>query len=394
MRILLAHNRYQQRGGEDVVFESERELLEQAGHEVTVFERHNVEITSYSALELLDLSRRTVWASDSASALRAIIAESRPEIAHFYNTFPLISPAAYYACSSAGIPVIQTLSNYRLICPGSELLRDGKPCELCITKKIPWPGIRHQCYRKSRVQTSVVATMLALHRLANTWNLRVATYIALTEFSRRKFIEGGLPADRIVVKPNFINPDPGPRDNERGYALFVGRLSREKGIRTLLRAWEDLPDIPLKIAGDGPQMPIVQQVAGRHRGGHISPLGWRPRSEIIDLLKGAQFLVIPSECYEGFPVTLVEALACGVPVIGSKLGGIEEVIRHGYSGLYFESGNASSLASIARSLWGDKTLRTHLGKGARSEFEAKYTAERNLEMLTEIFETALESRQA
>ena len=257
MRILLAHNRYQQRGGEDVVFETERTLLEKAGHEVSVYERHNDEIDAYSVWELIDLSRRTIWATDSASSIREILAQAQPDVAHFYNTFPLISPAAYYTCASAGVPVVQTLPNYRLICPGADFLRDGETCELCVSKTITWPAVWNRCYRESLGGSAVVTAMLAFHRLANTWKQRVDTYIALTEFSRRKYIDGGLPAHKIVVKPNFISPDPGPRSEESDYALFVGRLSKAKGIATLLRAWEELPDIPLMVAGDGPLMAFV-----------------------------------------------------------------------------------------------------------------------------------------
>ena len=389
MRILLAHNRYKQKGGEDVVFDTERTLLEQAGHEITVYERDNQEIDTNSVWELLDLSRRTVWATDSTSSLRKIITQTQPEIALFYNTFPLISPAAYYACDSAGVPVIQTLSNYRLICPGTNLYRNGKICELCISKGVRWPGIRHSCYRDSLGGTAVVAAMLAFHALMKTWKLKVHTYIALTEFSKRKFISGGLPADRIVVKPNFISPDPGPRIGESNYALFIGRLSREKGIGTLLRAWDLIPGLPLIVAGDGPLMKMVDEAATRDGGTNIQPLGWRSRDEIIGLIKGALFVVVPSECYEGFPVTIVEAFACGVPVIGSRLGGVGEVIRHGYSGLLFEPGDATGLAAAAQSLWQDPTLRTRLGRGARSQFESHYTAERNYEMMMAIFENAL-----
>ena len=391
MRILLAHNRYQQRGGEDAVFDTERGLLEQAGHEVTVYERHNQEIGAYSVWKLLDLSRRTVWATDSASSIRTILAENRPQVAHFYNTFPLISPAPYYACASAGVPVIQTLPNYRLICPGANLSRDGKICELCVTKRIAWPGIRHRCYRGSFGGTAVVAAMLTFHGMAKTWNLRVNTFIALTEFSRQKYIAGGLPADKIVVKPNFVNPDPGPRSVETDYALFVGRLSGEKGIATLLEAWERLHAIPLKVAGEGPLMGVVETAAKRTGRTNIELLGWRSRDEIVDLMKGARFLVIPSVCYEGFPLTIVEAFACGVPVIGSRLGGIEEVIRHGESGLLFEAGNATDLAATTKRLWTDKTLRVQLGHGARSQFESHYTAQKNYEMIMDIFEKALGS---
>lgn len=389
MRILLAHNRYQRRGGEDVVFDSERKLLEEAGHEVTVYERHNNEIADYSPWRLFDLSRRTIWATDSVAGFRDILARSRPQVALFYNTFPLISPGPYYACAAAGVPAIQTLSNFRLICPGTNLSRNGRTCELCISKRFAWPGIWHRCYRGSFKGSSVVSAMLAFHWMTGTWNLRVNTYIALTEFSRQKYIAGGLPAHKIVVKPNFMSPDPGQRTKESEYALFVGRLSKEKGITSLLDAWKNLTTIPLKVVGDGPQMDLVNSAANSRGRAHIEPMGWKSRDEVLELIKGSRILIIPSVCYEGFPMTIVEAFACGVPVIGSRLGGIEEIIQHGESGLLFEAGDAVELAAAVQRLWSDKALRDDLGRGARSQYESRYTSKKNYAMIMKILTNAL-----
>ena len=389
MRILLAHNRYQQRGGEDFVFETERALLENAGHEVVSYERRNEEIRHYPRAKLLDLPRRVIWATDSTSSIRRILREFRPEIAHFYNTFPLISPAAYYECAKARVPVVQTIPNFRLMCPGATFLRNKTPCELCLCKTIPWPSVYHACYRGSRVASTVVASMLAFHHAIGTWGSKVNVYIALTEFARQKFIEGGLPEEKIVVKPNFISPDPGEKTGDSGFALFVGRISEEKGIRTLLDAWRALPEIPLKVAGDGPLMPLVASFAEKAGGGRIQVLGWRSRDEVIRLMKGATFLVMPSEWYEGFPLTIVESFACGLPVLGSRLGGVGEVIIHERSGLHFEPGNSVQLATAVRRLWADEELRLRLGSGARAQFESQYTSERNYEMMMAIFENAL-----
>lgn len=385
----MAHNRYQNRGGEDIVFETEKALLQRAGHDVVVYERHNDEIASYGAWRRADLLRRTTWASGSARAIREILSAKRPRIAYFHNTFPLISPAAYYACVSAGVPVVQTLPNYRLICPGANLVRDDRICELCVGKLIPWQGVRHSCYRGSRTQSAAVAGMLLFHRLAGTWQRCVHTYVTLTEFSRRKLIDGGLPPEKVVVKPNFVYPDPGPRQHDAGYALFVGRLSEEKGVSTLLRAWGGLPGIPLKIAGDGPLRSIVDGAAARAPEAKVQALGWLSRRNTLDLVRGASFLVTPSSCYEAFPLAIVEALACGVPVLGSRLGAVGEIVRHEESGLLFDPGDPAALADTARHLWDDEPLRSRLGEGARAQFETLYTADRNYNLLMEIFDAAV-----
>lgn len=371
------------------MFEADRALLERAGHGITVYERHNDEIKSYRAWRRVDLLRRTIWATDTTAALRRMLACERIDVAHFYNVFPLISPSAYYACAAFGVPVVQTVQNYRHSCPAALLHRNGRICEDCVGKAIPWPGVWHGCYRQSRVETAAVAAMLAAHRLAGTWQMRVHTYVALTNFSRRKLIEGGLPAHKIVVKPNFLYPDPGPRAGDSSYVLFAGRLATEKGVATLLGAWQSLHSIPLKVAGDGPLMPLVEEAARKRRPGGIEPLGWRFRKETLELMENASFLIVPSESYETFGRVVMEAFACGVPVVASRLGSLSELIQDGHSGLLFEPANVEELAGAVRRLWDDKLLRERLGKGARSEFESRYTAERNYRMTMEIYENAI-----
>jgi len=389
MPVLLVHNHYKNRGGEDIVFEAERALLEQKGHRVVVYERHNDEIKDRGLARDLGLGLRTIWARDSAIAVRKIISEHRPRIAVFYNTFPLISPSAYSECGDAKMPVVQVLANYRLFCPGGQHLRCGNVCERCVGKFVPWPGVLHRCYRNSFTASSLVASMLFFHHLKGTWKDRVDAYIVLTEFMKRKSIAGGLPEKKIVIKPNFLDPDPGPRSIESDFALFVGRFSKEKGIRTLLKAWDALPDIPLKIIGDGPLSTMIEQTLSKKTEGTVELLGWRERDEVLEHLKNARFLVVPSEWYEGFPLTMVEALACGVPIVGSRIGGVGEIIADGGSGLLFEPGDADDLIEKVRRLWSDKALRIESGLKARSQFEAGFTAEKNYELLMEIFDRCL-----
>jgi glycosyltransferase involved in cell wall biosynthesis len=393
MKILLVHNAYQHPGGEDNVFNAERDLLAAAGHSVTTYLRHNDDISADGFFSSAKLATQTIWSQDSYRALGGLLRESRPDIVHFHNTFPLISPAAYYACAKAGVPMVQTLHNYRLVCPGSMLLRDGIVCEKCLGRSIPWPGIAHACYRGSRAVTSAVATMLTVHNVLGTWQHRVNAYIALTEFARRKFVEAGFCHERIVVKPNFVSLDPGRPVKKGDYALFVGRLSEEKGLRVLLHSWSELSNvIPLKIAGDGPLRDEMENLAQRTGLKSVSFLGRLRSSDTVNLMRGARFLVFPSLWFEGFPLTIAEAFACGAPVIASNLGAMCEIVEDGKTGLHFKVGDSVDLASKVEWAWihpGDLEV---MGRAAQAEYEAKYTPKRNYQMLIEIYQSVIRQR--
>jgi len=385
--MLLIHNLYQQPGGEDAVFRAEAALLRSQGHEVLEFVEDNRKLDCVSPLKAaLD----AIWSREVQRKLRALIQEKKPDVAHFHNTFLRISPAAYYACKEAGVPVVQTLHNYRLVCPGALLMRGGRVCEDCLRKAIPWPSVLHGCWRGSRMQTSVVAGMLTFHRVLKTWHEQVDCYIALTEFARRKFIQGGLPAEKIVVKPNFVHPDPGERKSPGSYALFVGRLSPEKGLGTLLRAWQGLKDVPLKVVGDGPLLEEFKTFSRGRKG--VEVLGRRSHDEVIALMKRARCLVFPSESYEGFPMTFAEAFACGLPVVASRLGAMAKIVEGGRTGLLSEPGNPEDLAAKVEWAWSHPERMREMGREARREYERKYTPERNYEMLMEIYHKAYERK--
>ena len=388
MKILLAHNQYQQPGGEDQSVSAEIAMLEAFGHEVIQYRIHNDSIKEMSSL---GIAARTIWNQTSFREVRELIRTHRPDIAHFNNTFPLISPAAYYAAQAEGVPVIQTLRNYRLMCPSAFFLRNQQVCEACLGRVIAWPAVLHRCYRQSRSATAVVAFMLTTHRLVRTWRNAVDVYIALTNFGRDTYIRGGLPEEKIVIKPNFVFPDPGPGNGQGGYAIFVGRLSEEKGIQLLLNAWSRLKkEIPLKIVGSGPLEPLVREAASRDP--RIECIGHMPSGQVANLVGEASFLVFPSLWYEGMPRTIIEAFAKGTPVIGSKLGAMQDLISHDRTGFHFQPGNASELASLVDSVWGNLARLEPMRLAARIEYENHYSYESNHERLINIYQQAMHSK--
>lgn len=389
MKILLVHNSYQQPGGEDVVFEQERCLLERSGHEVTIYRRSNWEIADYSAAKRLGLTAQMIWARDSRREIAQLLRLKKPDLAHVHNTFPVISPSIYASCAEAHVPVVQTLHNYRLLCPAAFFFRNGSVCEECLDHGL-WRGVQHGCYRDSRAATSAVAVMLAVHRSLGTWTRGVRRFIALTEFSRRKFTEGGLPQTRIDVKPNFVLADPGRQQDRGNHAVFVGRFSPPKRIITLLDAWQRLPtSISLRIIGGGPERDVLEAYAARNRLSNVRFDGQLPHSDVMQAIKSARLLVFPSEWYENFPMTIAEAFACGIPVVCSRLGAMEEIVADGRTGLHFTPGDPYDLAQKVQWASDHPAEMDAMGRAARDEYEAKYTAETNYNTLLNIYHKAL-----
>jgi glycosyltransferase involved in cell wall biosynthesis len=392
MRILLVHNSYQQPGGEDVVFEQERLLLERAGHHVMAYCRSNWETGDYSGLKKLDLARNTIWSKDTRKRFHSLLLEEKPDLVHVHNTFVMVSPSIYSICHEVGVPVVQTLHNYRLFCPAGTFFRDGHICEDCVEHSL-WRAVRHRCYHDSFSATATVALMLAVHRRRQTWIRDVDCYIALTEFARNKVVEAGLPANKVFVKPNFVDPDPNTRENGGDYALFVGRLSPEKRVSTLLTAWARLRNrIPLVIIGDGPQRAQLEREALDHALSSVRFHGQLPREQTLAAMHTARFLVFSSELYENFPVTIAESFACGVPVICSRLGGMQEIVEDGRTGLHFTAGDADDLAAKVDWAWNHPEHMHSMGKEARHEYEAKYSAEKNYPLLMNIYERVIRNK--
>jgi len=386
-KILLIHNYYRQPGGEDIVYEAELKLLKDSGHTVIAFNEDNKKLDeSY----FFKNASNTIWSIEAHKNLRSLLKNFKPDLAHFHNTFMRISPAAYYVCKKEGVPVVQTLHNYRLLCPKAMLMRDGQICEECICRSIPWPSIKYKCYRNSRSTTAVVAAMLSFHRLLRTWQNKIDMFIALSEFARQKYITGGLPGDRIMVKPNFVYPDLGIGEPKCGKVLFVGRISAEKGVSTLLEAWKYLKEIPLSIIGNGPLYDLLRQKAFNDGLSDIDWLGWKSRSQVLQVMQEMRLLIFPSEWYEAFSMIIVEAFASGLPVIASRLGTMAEIIDDGHTGLLFTPGDANDLAAKVQWAWSHPKEMIEMGKAARKEYEEKYTAERNYAMLMEIYQKVIE----
>ncbi|MEM1126797.1 MAG: glycosyltransferase family 4 protein [Bacteroidota bacterium] len=393
-RLLLVHNRIYEGpdrrvvSGENVAFRTEKALLEDRGHEVLTYERDNAEVVGMSTARTARVAAGSIWSASAYAELDALLAQTRPEVVHVHNTVPLISPAVYYAACKHGAAVIQTLHNYRMVCPSGLLMRDGQPCELCVDKAVPWPGVVHACYRSSRAATTVVGTMLTVHRALRTYQRYVHVYIALTEFARRRFIRGGLHPEQVMVKPNLLKGTADPGTGEGKYALFVGRLSEEKGIRDMLTAWTHLEEsCPLHILGDGPERGAVTEAARQDR--RIIYRGTQPHAEVLSAMQRASFLLVPSRYYEGFPMVLTEALPTGLPVIASRLGALRELVHDGQTGLHVRPADPRDLAEKVAHLLHNPAVLAQMRRQVRAAYEATYTPEANYLQLMHVYSKAL-----
>lgn len=377
-RVLVVHNAYQHCGGEDSVVEAEMALLRARGHAVELFSVHN---DSINGMGRVALAGRTLWSRTATAELDELITRFSPDVIHVHNTFPLLSPAIYWAASARHVPVVQTLHNFRLLCPQAMFLREGRVCEDCLGN-LPWRGVARGCYRGSRAQTAVLAGMVSAHRALGTWQNKVTRYIALNAFCRDKFIAGGLPAERVVIKPNFVDFKPPAALVREGF-LFVGRLSAEKGIQVLVDAAAHVSGARVAVAGTGPEAQVLKGASG------IDALGALDGEAVRVRMSGAVALVVPSVWYETFGLVIVEAFAAGAPVIASRLGVMPNLVEDGVTGLLFEPGNAADLAEKMRWALAHPEAMAAMGATARARYEALYTADRNYAQLTEIYREAI-----
>ena len=392
LSIFLAHNYYRSSSpsGENVVFEAEAELLRDRGHTVYKYVRRSDDIAEFSLADRAALGAKLIWSPQSYQDVRLQLIKYRPDVAHFHNIFPLISVSGLRACRELNVPALLTLHNYRLLCLNGQLARDGGVCEKCLGKRVPWPGVYHRCYRGSVPYSAAMAAMLLSSRIIRTWWKDVALFLAPSAFLRDKYIAAGFPADRIRVKSNFVARDPGIGNGDREYALFVGRLSLEKGLSTLLTAWKTLPHIPLVIVGDGPEKETVRAAASQLS--NVTVVGAVRHGEVVSYMQRARYLVVPSEWYENLTLVTLEAFACGTPVIASRLGSLIEVVDDGRCGLLFAPGDPHDLAVKADYLWSHPEYAGTLGEEGRSSYRAQFTAERNYEQLLEAYGTVRAGR--
>lgn len=394
MRILMVHNYYKTRGGEDIVFENEVKMLREKGHKVEVYTKNNLDIDEMNIISKSTIPFSTIWSREAFNAIKKIIKDFKPDIAHFHNTFPLISPSAYYACREEGIPVVQTLHNYRLICPSANLFRDGSICEMCVNGGLI-NSVKYKCYRGSTVQSATVAYMLKYHNNKNTWKNFIDKYIVLSEFSKKKFAEYEiLPLEKIEIKPNFLEYDPLTSNDDikinRVYGLFVGRLDKVKGIKTLLQACERLESNEyLYIIGDGDLKEWLKSEIIENDLQNVIFLGRKNFNETLNYIKNANFLVMPSIWYEPFGRTIIEAFACGIPVIGSDIGAVGEIVEDNKTGLLFKAQDYKELSTLMKKLFSNPELSNKLGMNARKKYLEKYTIEINYRELISIYNQVL-----
>jgi len=387
MNILIIHNSYQMHGGEDEVVRTETSMLERCGHKVTLFERCNADINRLSMVSKIQFVLQDIlWSKRTYDNIKEVIKTKRPDLVHVHNTFFVVSPSVYAACYEEGVPIVQTLHNFRFLCPIGTFYRNGRVCEDCLRwgKKAV---VFNRCWRNSLFFSFNLYRVIKKVEKGSILLKTVDRFIVLSQFSKQKYISNGFPEERMTVRPNAVEYSPIKSTRMGRYALFVGALRDYKGIETLTNAWHVLKDpLLLKIIGDGP---LRDRVKNSSSVSNIEYLGERSFDETMDAIKHARFLVVPSECYENFPRVIVEAFAYGVPVVGSRIGALEELIEHGRTGLLFEPGNIVELAHVLRTLIDDKEMLMAMKKHARQEYEAKYGFHDSYASLIEIYNKAI-----
>ncbi|MFC7303417.1 glycosyltransferase family 4 protein [Streptomyces monticola] len=394
MHILVVHNRYNsaQPSGENKVVDQEVELLRTAGHRVEVFERRSDDIAARSLLGKAKVPLLVPWNPAVRAELAARLRAARPDVVHIHNVFPLLSPAVLAACADAGVPAVATLHNYTQICPPGTLQRDGRPCTECVGAT-PLPAVRHGCYRGSRLATVPLAVSLSANR--RRWWTGVERFFCISAAQRDVLVRAGMPAERLVVKHNFV-PEPRARRADEGrHLLFLGRLAEAKGVRLLMAAWDEIAEeggagVPLVIAGAGPlEQEVTAWAAGRD---DVRYVGLYDPAQCRQAIARSVAVLAPSTWLEAFGLVVVEAMAAGVPTVAAGHGAFVELVEDGVTGLLHKPGESASLADCIRRITAEQDRNREMGRAARRRYEQGFSPAVGLERLVEGYRTAIAVR--
>lgn len=379
MKILQVHNKYVGKTGEETVVEEEKGILQEHGHQVIQYIKENSEIKGYSKVKNAMMLLGLTSSGKIRSELISIIKSEEPDVCHVHNTFPLITPVVYEVCKEMGLPVVQTLHNFKMICTNSLLFRNGEICEKCIGKSL-YNSIQYKCFRESYFATAAQAHVIQHHRRKGTWNNSIDKYICLTDFQRSKLIEGGVPAEKLIIKPNFVSESSSPSDFEE-FFLFAGKLDSWKGASDLMHLFQHNNSAKFIIIGKSENPDVFEHFS------NVSLLGERPREEVLDYMRRCKAVLFPSKCYEGMPMVILEAFAHGKPVITRNIGAMSSMVDHGVNGLKYNS--IDDFVKSVKLLESSEHLALELGKNALNEYKDKYTRIRGYENLLSVYNSVL-----
>lgn len=386
-RILQVHNFYQIPGGEDVVVRNEKRLLEEHGHKVYTYYRSNAELKEGGRLGKLCVPFTAVYSFKTVREVKKLIKEYQIDIVHVHNTLTMVSPSVFYAAFRCHVPIVQTLHNFRMLCPAGSFFRDNVICEECVRGGLKC-AVKHKCYRNSKLQSFVSAAVLKVHRVLGTY--RKVNFICLTEFNRNKLLALGdiVDAKKIFIKPNFtfaegIEPSNVPEQEE--YYLFAGRVEALKGVDIAIKAFEQIPDRKLYIAGTGPMMDEMQAYVKEHNIQNVKFLGYLQKEDMTEKFYHAKAVIMTSQCYEAFAMTIAEAYSYGVPVIAGRVGNMEGMVQEGVTGVKFTYNSSSDLAEKVKEF--EKLDRVTLKENAREFYQERLRPEDNYQKLMEIYES-------
>lgn len=385
MKVLQVHNFYQQPGGEETVLQGEAAVLRQNGHTVIQYTCSNHEIEHKGLASKVSTGLQTIWSRKHLAAITDVLEKQKPDVCHVHNTFPLISPSVFHACDRAKIPVVFTVHNYRLICANGLFLRNDQPCEDCLKTNM-WTGVKHKCYRDSGLATATLAAAMETHHFLDTWNKKVDVIVALTPFQKEKLVAKGIHPDKIVVKPNMVNHAAKASSGTGNGLLFIGRLDHVKGADLLLKIADRFPDLTINVLGQGPLSKTLSAVANIHCFGHLS------QERVMQKIKECRAVILPTRFYEGMPMTIIEAFACGKPVITTNHGAMPSMVTHGETGWLFSFNDFESLADRVKQAIDPLLNLEQIGENCLAQFDSKYSPAVGYQNLIKTYNLAIHGK--